>query len=51
MGGDFYDYYELDEDNVAIVIGDASGKGIPAAILSTITQSIIKQLLKTEKDP
>ena len=51
VGGDFYDYYELDEDNVAIVIGDASGKGIPAAILSTITQSIIKQLLKTERDP
>ena len=51
VGGDFYDYYELDEDNVAVVIGDASGKGIPAAILSTITQSIIKQLLKTERDP
>lgn len=51
VGGDFYDYYELDEDNVAIVIGDASGKGIPAAILSTITHSIIKQLLKTERDP
>lgn len=51
VGGDFYDYYELDDDNVAIVIGDASGKGIPAAILSTIAQSIIKQLLKTERDP
>ena len=51
VGGDFYDYYELDDDNVAIVIGDASGKGIPAAILSTVAQSIIKQLLKSEKDP
>jgi sigma-B regulation protein RsbU (phosphoserine phosphatase) len=51
VGGDFYDYYELDEDNVAIVIGDASGKGIPAAILSTIAQSIIRQLLKSERDP
>ena len=51
VGGDFYDYYKLDGDNVAIVIGDASGKGIPAAILSTITQSMVKQLLKTERDP
>ena len=51
VGGDFYDYYELDEDNVAIVIGDASGKGIPAAILSTIAQSIIRQLLNNERDP
>lgn len=51
VGGDFYDYYEIDEDNVAIVIGDASGKGVPAALLSTITQAIIKQILKNEKDP
>ena len=51
VGGDFYDYYELDSENVAVVIGDASGKGIPAAILATIAQSIIKQLLKSEKDP
>lgn len=51
VGGDFFDYYELDDENVAIVIGDASGKGVPAAILSTIAQSIIKQLLKRERDP
>lgn len=51
VGGDFYDYYELDSENVAVVIGDASGKGIPAAILATIAQSIIKQLLKSESDP
>lgn len=51
VGGDFFDYYPLDEDNLAIVIGDASGKGVPAALLATITQSIIKQLLKHETDP
>lgn len=51
VGGDFYDHYPIDNDNVAIIIGDASGKGIPAALLSTITQSIIRQLLKTETDP
>ncbi|WP_197031817.1 PP2C family protein-serine/threonine phosphatase [Methanobrevibacter sp. YE315] len=51
VGGDFYDYYPIDEDNVAIIIGDASGKGVPAALLSTITQSIIRQILKSETDP
>jgi len=51
VGGDFYDYYEIDDEHVAVVIGDASGKGVPAALLSTITQSIIKLILKTEKDP
>lgn len=51
VGGDFYDYYEIDDENLAMVIGDASGKGIPAALLSIITHEIIKQLLKHEKDP
>lgn len=51
VGGDFFDYYMLDNDNVAIVIGDASGKGVPAALLSTITQVMIKQILKHERNP
>lgn len=51
VGGDFFDYYKLDDDNLAIVIGDASGKGVPAAILAMISQVMIKQLLKNELDP
>ena len=51
VGGDFFDYYMLDEDNLAIVIGDASGKGVPAAIVAMITQVIIKQMLKYDNDP
>lgn len=51
VGGDFFDYYQLDDENLALVIGDASGKGVPAALLSTITQAIIKQLLQHDTDP
>lgn len=51
VGGDFFDYYELDDENLAMVIGDASGKGVPAALLSIITQAIIKQILNIERDP
>ena len=51
VGGDFFDYYPLDEDNLAIIIGDASGKGVPAAILAMITQVRIKQLIKNELNP
>ena len=51
VGGDFFDYFMLDEENLAIVIGDASGKGVPAALLSTITQVIIKQTLIHESNP
>ena len=51
VGGDLFDYYMLDEDNLAIVIGDASGKGVPAALLAMITQVMIKQMLTNDKDP
>ncbi len=51
VGGDFFDYYKLDADNLAIVIGDASGKGVPAALIATITQTMIKQILKHERNP
>ena len=52
VGGDFYDYYEIDDENIAIVIGDASGKGVPAALLATTTQTIIRdQLYNNKKDP
>ena len=51
VGGDFYDYYEIDDENLAIVIGDASGKGVPAALLATNTQTLIRELLNHENDP
>ena len=51
VGGDFYDYFEVDDENIAIVIGDASGKGVPAALLATTTQTIIRDQLHDKKDP
>ena len=51
VGGDFFDYYEIDDESLAVIVGDASGKGVPAAILSTITHAIVKQIQKSEKDP
>lgn len=51
VGGDFFDYYMLDDDNLAIVIGDASGKGVPAALLAIITQEMTSQIIKNERNP
>ena len=51
VGGDFYDFYEIDDDNTMIMIGDASGKGVPAAIFTIITQNSIKLLIKNELNP
>ena len=51
VGGDFFDYFMIDEENLAIVIGDASGKGVPAAIIAMICQVSIKQILNHNQDP
>jgi sigma-B regulation protein RsbU (phosphoserine phosphatase) len=42
IGGDFYDYFTIDDDHIGLVIGDVSGKGIPAALFMAITRSLIK---------
>ena len=42
VGGDFYDFIELPPDRVAVAVGDASGKGIPGAILMAETQGVLR---------
>ena len=42
VGGDFYDYFMIDENHLAIVIADVSGKGVPAALFMMISKMLIK---------
>ena len=42
VGGDFYDFLNLNDGRVGLVIGDASGKGIPAALVMACTQSVLR---------
>ncbi|MCL2128568.1 MAG: SpoIIE family protein phosphatase, partial [Treponema sp.] len=51
VGGDFYDFFFVDDDHFAMVIADVSGKGIPAALFMTITKTIIKNRLQSGEDP
>ena len=42
IGGDFYDFYFINKDNLAVVIADVSGKGVPAALFMVVTKTLIK---------
>ena len=42
VGGDFYDFFFIDSDHLALVIADVSGKGMPAALFMVITRTLIK---------
>lgn len=42
VGGDFFDFFPLDEQRLGFVIGDVSGKGIPAALFMSMTRVIIR---------
>ena len=42
VGGDFYDFFMLDEDHLGLVMADVSGKGVPAALFMVIAKTLIK---------
>lgn len=42
VGGDFYDFFLIDEDHLALVMADVSGKGVPAALFMVIAKTLLK---------
>ena len=42
VGGDFYDFFLIDEDHLGLVMADVSGKGVPAALFMVIAKTLIK---------
>ena len=42
VGGDFYDYFHLDDEHLGFVMADVSGKGVPAALFMAITRTLLK---------
>ncbi len=42
VGGDFYDFFMLDEDYLCLAIGDVSGKGVPASLFMAVTRTLLR---------
>jgi len=42
LGGDFYDFFLIDDDRLCFCVGDVSGKGVPAALFMAVTRTLIR---------
>jgi sigma-B regulation protein RsbU (phosphoserine phosphatase) len=42
VGGDFYDYFQFEDGRLGLVIGDVSGKGMPAALFMAVTRTLVR---------
>lgn len=51
VGGDFYDFFLVDEDHLALVIADVSGKGVPAALFMVIAKTLLKNDAQAGNSP
>ncbi len=51
VGGDYFDFFPYDENRLGLIIGDVSGKGVPAAFYMTLVKGILKTLVKNKQNP
>ncbi len=51
VGGDFYDYFVIDDDHIGLSIADVSGKGVPAALFMAISKTLLKNATMEDDSP
>ncbi|MBQ1502231.1 MAG: PP2C family protein-serine/threonine phosphatase [Firmicutes bacterium] len=51
VGGDFYDFFLIDDDHLAMVIADVSGKGVPAALFMMASKILLSNIAQTGRSP
>jgi serine phosphatase RsbU (regulator of sigma subunit) len=47
IGGDFYDYFLIDQNRLAITVADVSGKGIPASLFMAVSRTVMRSITST----
>ena len=51
VGGDFYDFLELEDGRLGLVVGDATGKGMPAALVMATTRGMLRAVVQSVESP
>jgi len=51
VGGDFYDFFFVDDDHLAVIIADVADKGVPAALFMMISRTIFRSIARQHKSP
>jgi len=51
VGGDFYDFLELEDGHLGLVVGDATGKGMPAALVMATTRAMLRAVAQNSASP
>ena len=51
VGGDFYDFFRLDDERIGLIIADVSGKGVPAAIFMAVSRTLIRTVALRSGSP
>lgn len=49
VGGDFYDFFKLDDGRLCVVVGDVSGKGVPAALFMMVSRIVLRTMAQNLK--
>lgn len=51
VGGDYYDFVEVDDSHIGAVVADVSGKGVPGSLVMTMTRSLLRMAATGERSP
>lgn len=51
VGGDFYDFFRLDDDHLSVLVADVSGKGVPAAFFMAVSRTLLRAVAQFSTGP